>query len=72
MSFKTHYSFNDYIPEAYLEPCQTFAMGGFTNKNSERLKAINYFRKSVPSQTFDRVVNTHCTNSEVFDYGFLQ
>ena len=43
--------------EACLEPSRTSTMELFC-KNSERFVAINYFRKNIPSQMFDRVLNT--------------
>ena len=45
------------ISEAYLEPIRTYMMKRFC-ENSERILAVNYFRKNTPSQMFNWVLNT--------------
>ena len=47
--------------EAYLKPSQTSTMERFF-ENNDRLSAVNYFYKKVPSQIFDWVLNTPLRN----------
>ena len=48
--FKKSYSFKNLVntTDAHLEPRQKFAMKNF-RKNSQRLSAVNLFRKNLPS-----------------------
>ena len=45
------------ILEVYLEPIRTSMIESFC-KNSERILAVNYFCKNIPSQMFNWVLNT--------------
>lgn len=48
-----------FSPEAYLEPSPTSAKKVFCeNSQQKRVLAVNFFRKTSPSQIFDWVPNT--------------
>ena len=54
------------LTKTYLESCQTSTMDAFS-KNIFRLKAVGYFREKVPSQMFDRILDTSLTNPNILE-----
>ena len=51
--------------EAHLESSQTFAVE-FFGGISQRVKAVDYFRRKAPSWTFDRILNATLPNNLLY------